>query len=297
MKTAVSLVIWLSTLTVLAQTRPFTPVQPPARVSPLPGVVTPNQSPAGVVIFSNLTGAAAAIFSNRMGLTNASAASNSVAGGDIAIGDVEGLLQTLQIDVEQALPILATLTSGAAFGRANPNANANAAVGGTTTTTTGNSVGRAGVGGVNVGSGNTVGTAGSTTPTTTTAPNQSASRTSPFLPASPILPATGNPNQQTTSQGRTTATTAQNGQFILGTVGTNTVQMDQQTFQLLAVLQNNLQQTLPILQSLSGTVSFLNSNAGASVNPAFITGFSNRVGVVTNRILQQNRGVLLPTGR
>lgn len=108
-----------------------------------------------------------------------------------------------------------------------------------------------------------------------------------------MLPSNGNPNLRVLPNGQTvnatTGQVVQNGQTFTGTLGTNTFEMDQQTYQMLIALENNLQQTLPVLQNLSSGAANLN-NAGANANTT--TGFTNRF----TRILQ-NRGTLLPTGR
>jgi hypothetical protein len=309
MKNAVLLSLVLTACTVTAQT--------PTQVTPVPTPVRPaigrggviginpnqNQNPLGTTVLSNVVGIAGNTLSNRItnpfALSNAMVFSNLFGSGDIALGDVEGLLQTLQVNIEQALPLLASLTGVANNGTGAVNPNSRIGTANTSTTTpgtpnTGIGVGTAGVGGVNVGN-TTVTTSGNPGQnTTTTTPNQSASRTSPFLPPSPILPATGNPNQPVTTQGQAANTAnsvnTQNGQVFFGTLGTNTFQMDAQTFQQLIFLRNTLQQALPLLQNLNNSAAL--ENSGNTVGTTSVGGFTNRF----TRTLQ-NRGVLLPTGR
>jgi len=303
MKKTIFVVLLLVSVTTWGQNTRTYPPQTQVRPT-LPGVISANPNQAqngnqtqnglGSGILSNVVGLAGNYLSNRFGLNNPMALSNAMVysnlfnGGNIALGDVEGLLQNLQLNIEQVLPILSSLTgSGNMAGSANANGaiNSNTGIGNTTTTTT-----TAGTTTVSPGINST---APSTAIQSGTLPNQSASRNSPFLPASPILPNPGNPNLRVLPNGQivnnTTGQVVQNGQTFTGTLGTNSFQMDQQTYQFLIALQNDLQQTLPILQNLqSGSVA-LNNSAGTANTGA---GFTNRF----TRILQ-NRGVLLPTGR
>jgi hypothetical protein len=304
MKNAILLFLALATCTATAQT-PRVVAPAPTATKPIarPGVISvnpnQNQNPLATTVLSNVVGIAGNILSNRvtnpMALSNAMVFSNLFGGGDIALGDVEGLLQTLQVNVEQALPLLNTLTGAANTGAAAVSPNSSIGTTTTTrgTTTTGTQVGTAGVGGVNVGQGNTTlttsGNPGQNT--TTTSPNQSTSRTSPFLPPSPTLPTAGIPNQGALNQGQTAnSVNTPNGQVFFGTLGTNTFQMDVQTYQLLIFLRNNLQQALPLLQNLNNSAALNPGNPVGS--SASTSGFTNRF----TRILQ-NQGVLQPTSR
>jgi len=313
MKHSIFLSIVFSTLTIFAQTPPpsspaqqapvrIVPAQPqtPVRIVPTqpqvpgrtvpvqPGVIggaTPVHGAVSNVVPGNMLSNR---FSINSALSNAIVFSNLFNSGNIGLNDVDVQFQNLQLNIQQALQILSSLTAGGALNTGNVNTGNT-----TTTSTTGSgqgNIGTAGVGGINVGQGNTT-VVGQNPTTTTTAPNQSGSRTSPFLPASPILPSAANPAQGGVAQGQIANTAA--GQTFVGTLGPNTFQMDQQTFQLLLLLQNNLQQAVPILQNLN------NSTAG---DASFITGVGSTTGSTsgfTNRFIRipQNRGVLMPTGR
>jgi hypothetical protein len=82
------------------------------------------------------------------------------------------------------------------------------------------------------------------------------------MPNSAILPPTGAPNGANTVQ--------QTGISI--TLGTNTFAVDQETFQALLALRDDLQRTLPVLQVLNGTTP----------SPTNLTTFANPIPQITN---------------
>lgn len=69
----------------------------------------PNQNPFMASALSNVMGTAGTFLSNRFGLNT-----NGVyqQGGEMTIADVQNVLQQIQANIEQTLPIVAALTSG-----------------------------------------------------------------------------------------------------------------------------------------------------------------------------------------
>jgi hypothetical protein len=273
-----------------AQTTATTPVQTP--VQPQPAVppngvgqriLLPNQpsartqvNPVFGVATNNPANARNALQNqNSLAVSNAMVYSNLFGATDMNLNQVAGGLQTLQQNIEQLLPALASL-SGSFGGNAGTTATGNA-----------RNQNKANVGAANVGAVNPGATA---PPVTTTAPSQNSSRVSPMLPASPFLRGTGNPNQVNQAMTPTGQTqvqgTAANGQPIIGTLGSDAFQTDAQTRRMLIALQNDLQQALPILRALNTTTP--NSAAQPLVQPGQTqpltpTSFTGRF----NRILQE----------
>lgn len=222
------------------QTGPYTPAQTPTPPDVTQQNEQNNQTPADQPYFSGTFSNGVGIpgtFSNTM--TYDIVSSNSMAyanlrGGTGTLEDVQVLLENLQINIEQALPVLAALTGAAS---------------------------------------STAGVAPGLTP------NQRAGQRA-VPPSSQYLPRTGNPNQRLYGAGQANRLGAQG---LFGTVGTNTFAMDQQTFQLLVILQNDLRHTLPTLQTLNNSANLANAPNANRLSP---TGFTNRF----NRVLQYPGG-------
>jgi hypothetical protein len=229
----------------------------------------PNRQTTLMGVFSNAAAAAENAFSNRFRLTNGVAGQNVNTNGVIVesparvqertqqanaeLAQAESLLSDLQANIEQALPVLHSLTSGIATeanGVAAPNAQ-----------------------------------------NSQTAPNAVISRR-----AVPGVVGTQNSGEANQTAGRILQRQTPSGVHeYFGMVGTNAFGMNPRTFQMLVILRNDLQNALPVLQSLNGSVARTTTPAGTVARnqrtPA--TSFTNLFLFITNAI----NGRLAPTGR
>jgi len=189
---------------------------------------------------------------------------------------LDGLLGSLQLQIDEALSVLVSFTGGV-----NAN-NGGVAASRTVPSTT------------------------ATIPSTRTMPAVSTAQSLPrnaTLPSAaggagnvpsvnrgaivgagptPTLPATGDANQRILAQSQIAAL---QGQGVLGTLGTNTVVMNPQTFRLLTTLENNLQQTRLLLHALNPSQGF---------QPQTGLAFTNLFIAVSNNLSGQ---IVTPTGR
>jgi hypothetical protein len=235
----------------------------------------PNQQGFFVNQFTNFSGTT--VVSNQFGFSNrlSSDFTNDFVGSggfsNLALEDIQLLLVSLQSDIELALPALVSLTSGI-----DVNAGGNVAPGTVAPANT-----DAAVANPNVGA--NVATTVTRPAPVTVAPGRvggvGAGANNPAVP--------GQPNQRILAPGQV----HQIGGAFVGMVGTNTLAMNPDTFQMLLFLRNNLQQTRNLLQALNGSAM----NAAAPGTPGLV--FTNRFSVMTNRFMQGRQGVLTPTAR
>lgn len=247
---------------------PFTPVPPQQ-----PGLSNPAFTAPGV---TNRLGVPGAALTNRFG-TN------------VALDNVAEILLNLQASIEDALPLIAALTSGDDF---------NAIIAPRTS-------------GITSQSGVNLGTQSGVNFSARTGANLSADlSTSPGgLPpqGQPIAtPAPG--DTQSTLPGAAAPTPPD--QLATGTVqdpdlaADSLLGMDRDSFRLLVVLQADLGRTLPVVSALTGTAPGQGFVGGAGGVGGVIT---NRSGTLTNRLVNPMTGqfltptnpprVLAPTGR